>query len=82
MPTFSQPALDHNNIYKYTLDMGMMSIWNILGFPVTQIPIGMTKDNLPIGIQIISLHNHDHLSMKVAQLLEEKNLIKFVPPII
>lgn len=82
LPTFTHPAPDHNTSYKYILNMGLLGIWNILGFPVTQIPIGMTKDNLPVGIQIIALPNNDYLSMKVAELLEENELIKFNPPTI
>ncbi len=33
--------------------------WNLLGFPALSIPCGFTKDNLPIGLQLVSAPNRE-----------------------
>lgn len=47
--------------------------------PATAIPIGSTKDGLPIGAQIIGPQYFDRTTIEVAKLLE-RNFRGFVPP--
>ena len=55
-------------------------LYNALGFPVTQIPMGLCeKSGLPTGVQLVSNHRCDHLTIKLAEHFE-KNLIGWVPP--
>ena len=28
------------------------AIWNIMGLPVTQVPLGLDKNGLPLGVQV------------------------------
>ena len=51
-------------------DIGYPSIFNILGFPATQIPAGFSK-GLPIGIQAIAGHYNDHLTLAAAAELDK-----------
>jgi len=47
---------------------------------VTQVPLGLSKkENLPTGIQIVANHMCDHLTIKLAEYIEE-NLVGWVQP--
>ncbi|XP_055055856.2 fatty-acid amide hydrolase 2-B [Misgurnus anguillicaudatus] len=45
-------------------------IMNILGLPVTQCPLGLSKERLPLGVQVVAGKFQDHLTLAVAQHLE------------
>ena len=63
-PKHSKPLLAPMN-WIYT------GIWNVLLAPVTQVPLGLSKkDNLPLGIQVISSNGQDHLTLAVGKHLE------------
>lgn len=49
----------------------LSAIFNILGLPVTQCPLGLNKDGLPLGIQVVAGPHNDHLTLAVAQYLEK-----------
>ncbi|KAK3856450.1 hypothetical protein Pcinc_037230 [Petrolisthes cinctipes] len=63
-PYHSQPLLRPFN-FVYT------AIINITLFPSTQCPLGLASDGLPLGIQVVANHHHDHLSLAVASELEK-----------
>ena len=46
-------------------------IWNSLELPVTEVPMGADAAGLPLGVQVVGAHGHDHLCIAVAQALEE-----------
>lgn len=46
------------------------AIINVLEFPATQVPLGLDGDGLPLGVQIVSRHGHDHVTIAVAMELE------------
>jgi fatty acid amide hydrolase 2 len=50
---------------------GYTGLFNILGFPVTQVPLGLDNNGLPTGIQIASIPGNDHVTIAVAQELEK-----------
>ncbi len=37
------------------------AIFNVIGTPVTTVPLGLDQDGLPIGIQVFSFLKTDHL---------------------
>jgi fatty acid amide hydrolase 2 len=45
-------------------------IFNVLELPVTQVPLGLGSDGLPLGIQVVAAHGRDHLAIAVAMELE------------
>ena len=49
--------------------------------PVTQVPLGLNKDGLPLGLQIVAPRFKDRFCLAVAEEIEKK-LIGFVPPFI
>jgi aspartyl-tRNA(Asn)/glutamyl-tRNA(Gln) amidotransferase subunit A len=57
-------------------------LFNSIGFPAVSIPIGLTKDNMPIGVQIIGPPFAEGKILSVAYNYEYKNRkrINFIPP--
>ena len=45
-------------------------IFNALGYPVTQVPLGLSKDGFPLGLQVAGTMNNDRLTIAVAGELE------------
>lgn len=46
-------------------------IINILGLPVTQCPLGLGEEGLPLGVQVGAGKLQDHLTLEVAVFLEK-----------
>jgi fatty acid amide hydrolase 2 len=44
--------------------------FNLAGLPVTQTPLGLDRDGLPLGVQVVAGHGRDHVSIAVALELE------------
>ena len=79
-PTFPQAAPFHRwPILMNTFDYIYCGIFNALGLPSTQCPLGLNREKLPLGIQCVSARGHDRLSLAVAKELEEA-LGGWVPP--
>lgn len=79
-PSFPVVAPYHNQaLLTNSLDFIYYGILNVMGFPVTQIPMGLNMEGLPTGVQLVANHNMDHLTIKLAEYFEN-NLIGWVPP--
>jgi len=48
------------------------AIWNSMEVPVTQVPLGLDSNGLPLGVQIVGAHGRDHVTIAVALELEKK----------
>lgn len=46
------------------------AILNVMQFPVTQVPLGLNRKKLPIGIQVGAIRGNDHLTISIAKKLE------------
>ena len=79
-PTLPFICPHHNESYKYLCDIGMTGIFNVLKYPVTQIPLGLNFKNIPLGFQVIGNKYRDHLTVKFAELLELEGITKWIPP--
>lgn len=44
---------------------------NFVGYPAASVPIGLNKDGLPVGMQIIGKKYHDEDVLKVARMIEK-----------
>lgn len=51
-PTFSTSAFFHYEMLQNVYYSTFMTIFNSLGFPVTQCPMGLSENGLPIGLQV------------------------------
>ncbi|CAL1686660.1 unnamed protein product [Lasius platythorax] len=69
-PSFISPAhYPHESLYN-VCNYTYMMIFNALGFPVTQCPLGFDKNQLPVGLQIVANPGCDYLTIAVAQEIE------------
>ena len=46
------------------------AIFNLAGVPVTEVPLGLDRDGLPLGIQVAAGPGRDHVAIAVALELE------------
>lgn len=67
-PTVAPPH--HKAIYT-PFNFAYTAVFNILGFAVTQVPLGLSSKGLPLGVQIVSTAGNDHLTIAVAMELEK-----------
>jgi fatty acid amide hydrolase 2 len=78
-PSFTRTAPLHYLPMLRPFDWVLTGIFNVLEFPVTQVPIGLDKNKLPLGIQVVGLPGNDHLTIAVAMELE-KVFGGWIPP--
>jgi fatty acid amide hydrolase 2 len=55
------------------------AVFNLLGLPVTQVPTGLNRRGLPLGVQVVAGRDRDHVSIAVGLALE-RALGGWVPP--
>ena len=79
-PSHPKIAPYHNQPILYPLNWAYTGIFNALGLPVTQVPTGLSREGLPLGVQIIAGMNRDHLTISVAEALSEKGLCRWENP--
>jgi fatty acid amide hydrolase 2 len=46
------------------------AVFNLLGMPATEVPLGLNAKGLPLGVQVAAGRNRDHVSIAVALELE------------
>jgi fatty-acid amide hydrolase 2 len=78
-PPMPEPGIKHGNTLLKFTDVFYMSVFNLLGVPVTQCPLGLSSKGLPLGVQIVTTPYNDHLTIAVAAALE-KGLGGWVSP--
>ena len=47
-----------------------MALFNLAGLPVTQVPLGLGRAGLPLGVQVAAGPGRDHVTIAVALELE------------
>jgi fatty acid amide hydrolase 2 len=70
-PSYAEPAPRHRWPLLPPTRWGYTSILNVLRVPSTQVPLGLNRQGLPLGVQVVGIHDHDHLTIAVAEALEE-----------
>jgi len=55
------------------------ALFNLLGLPVTEVPLGLNEAGLPLGVQVVAGRDRDHVSIAVAAELE-RAFGGWVPP--
>ena len=78
-PPFTRPAPRHDWPMATPLDFVYTGIFNVMEFPATQVPMGLSTDGLPLGLQVVGPHGTDHRTIEVAKVLEEDHG-GWVPP--
>lgn len=70
-PTFPVTAPYHGEVLLKFPSCGYTGIFNFLGLPSTQCPLGFNKEGLPYGMQVIGTMNNDPLTIACAVELEK-----------
>lgn len=79
MPTHPQPAPYHQTTILKLFNVSYTALANTLRSPITQCPLGMTKEGLPTGVQLIAAPYNDRLGIAIAEELE-KAFGGWIPP--
>jgi len=78
-PPYASVAPRHNRPLMPPTKWRFTAVFNILELPVTQVPMGLNKGGIPLGVQVVAGHEMDHVSIAVAKVLEEE-FGGWVPP--
>lgn len=78
-PPYSRPAPFHNRPLLRPFDWVYTAIFNVLGFPATQVPLGLNREGVPLGVQVVGTPGNDHLTIRLA-LEFEKEFGGWTPP--
>jgi Asp-tRNA(Asn)/Glu-tRNA(Gln) amidotransferase A subunit family amidase len=83
-PVCSVPAFRHGEgnwqpVSGYRDTMRPAQWLNLAGFPGVSVPMGLSAEGLPIGVQVIGRPNEDELVLAMAEILETARG-KFNPP--
>jgi fatty acid amide hydrolase 2 len=70
-PPYSRPAPRHHAPWLTPFDPVCTAIFNVMEFPVTVVPVGMSDKGLPICVQVVGCRGNDGLTLAVARALEE-----------
>lgn len=79
LPPYPRTAPLHHRAMLRPFDWVYTALWNALELPVTQVPVGLSRENVPLGVQLVASRRMDHVAIAGAQLLE-KELGGWVPP--
>jgi fatty acid amide hydrolase 2 len=69
-PAHLSLAPPHRRTYGRPWLLTPASIFNLAGVPVTEVPLGLSRGGLPVGVQVAAAHGADHLSIAIALELE------------
>ncbi|XP_068617677.1 fatty-acid amide hydrolase 2-A-like [Battus philenor] len=69
-PTHPTTAPYHNEPIFKAMNFSYTAIINCLGLPSTTVPLGLSREGLPIGVQVIANHNNDRLCLAMAEELD------------
>lgn len=78
-PTMPESAMKHNESLSKFSSFQFTSLFSALNVAVTNVPMGLDRKGMPIGIQIIATAKNDNLSIQVAEALED-HFGGWVPP--
>jgi fatty acid amide hydrolase 2 len=69
-PPYSSPAPRHIMPLLPPFNWVYTAIINVMELPSTAVPLGLNDQGLPLGVQVVGIHDHDHVTVAVAQALE------------
>lgn len=78
-PPFGRVAPRHGRTVGRPWSIHHAAIFNLLGLPVVQTPLGLNAQGLPLGVQVAAPRDHDHVAIAVALELE-RAFGGWVPP--
>ena len=71
-PSYARPAPKHHHAKLRPLDWVYTGIGNVLHMPITQVPLGLGEQGVPLGVQVGARHGNDAVTIAVACALERE----------
>lgn len=78
-PPFPRTAPRHNGTLARPWLFGGASIFNLLELTATEVPLGLDRGGIPLGVQAVAAAGNDHTTIRVALELE-RAMGGWVPP--
>jgi fatty acid amide hydrolase 2 len=78
-PPFPRVAPRHGRTVGRPWILASTAVFNLLGMPVTEVPLGLNDRGLPLGVQVAAGRDRDHVAIAVALELE-RAFGGWVPP--
>jgi fatty acid amide hydrolase 2 len=78
-PPHPRVAPRHHGILLRPFSISPVVLFNLAGTPATQVPLGLGRRGLPLGVQVVAGPGRDHVSIAVALELE-RAFGGWVPP--
>jgi len=78
-PSYASVAPRHGVPVRWPFRWVYTGIMNVLELPATQVPLGLSREGLPLGVQVVGARGQDHLTIAVACELE-RAFGGWVPP--
>jgi fatty acid amide hydrolase 2 len=69
-PPLARTAFRHGRTVGRPWYLAHAVPFNLAGLPVTQVPLGLGAEGLPVGVQVVAGYLRDHISIAVALELE------------
>ena len=70
-PSYTSVAPKHNAPLFPPVNWVYTAVFNIAQVPVTQVPLGLNDQGLPLGVQVVGARGQDHLTIATALKLEK-----------
>jgi fatty acid amide hydrolase 2 len=80
-PSYTAPAPRHASTLFPPGRFAYTAILNVLGLPVTQVPLGLNRAGLPLGVQLVGQPGRDHVTIALAEHIE-RVFGGWVPPFV
>jgi len=71
-PPFACPAPKHGEPWLKLNSLGFCSVFNVLEFPGTIVPVRWTSGGLPVGVLLTGKRMDDHKTIAAAKAIEEE----------
>jgi fatty acid amide hydrolase 2 len=69
-PPFPRVAPRHGATVGRPWVLANAAVFNLSGHPATEVPLGLGRKGLPLGVQVVAGHDRDHVAIAVALELE------------
>jgi fatty acid amide hydrolase 2 len=71
-PPYNRAAPWHWDAFRTPFAPAHTALFNVMEFPVTQVPTGFGHNNLPLGVQVVGARGMDHLTIAAARVIEQQ----------
>ncbi len=70
LPAFPRVAPRHGTTLRRPMEFTYSALFNVLELPATVVPMGFTRDGLPLSVQIVAAHGRDDVCFAAARIIE------------